>query len=237
MSLKPKTVESASQKKPNNLLVLGVIVAVVVIAAVVMIVLSMSNTTALSSDALSDIPRNRADDGAFVLGNPEAPITVIEFADFFCPACQQYKSDINTLIENEVKAGRAKFEYRMIVTAGGANMTYAGQMAECADELRPGSFWEAYEVLYDMASRNAFGNNASSVFAERMGLEVGELIACTRDSDQVDIDSRYARSLGVSSTPTVLVKIGDGTPQEIPGGRNYNFLKAFIDTASSVIPQ
>src|SRR4051794_33993937 len=43
------------------------------------------------TDIYSDIPQSRTEDGAFVLGDPDAPITIIEFLDWGCPHCQAYK--------------------------------------------------------------------------------------------------------------------------------------------------
>lgn len=229
-----KTTAAAPRGKANTLPVLIAIIALAAVAVVVLIAYSLSNRVGLDTDLVASIPQSRGADGAFILGDPAAPITIVEFADYFCPACQQYKPQINQLIEEDVATGRAKLEFRMLITAGGENMRYAGQMAECSEELKPGSFWVAYENLYEMAITNNFGRNAAQTFADRMGLNAGDLISCTRTSDQIEIDQRYARSLGVSSTPTVLFRIGDGTPQPIPGNRDYPSLKAVIDAAQGL---
>ena len=57
----------------------------------------------------ADIPQSRTEDGAFVLGDPDAPVTIVEFADFMCPHCQAYQTTVNRFIEQYVATGQAKF--------------------------------------------------------------------------------------------------------------------------------
>ncbi|MGQ9910017.1 MAG: thioredoxin domain-containing protein [Candidatus Flexifilum sp.] len=67
---------------------------------------------------LASLPQSRTPDGGFVLGDPDAPITIIEFADWACPHCQDYHTTISALIADQVAAGRAAFEFRILPTAG-----------------------------------------------------------------------------------------------------------------------
>lgn len=220
---------STPQNKNMMYAVFG-IVGIVALVGIGLIVLNLSNTIGFDTDKFASIPQTRGEDGAFILGDPNAPIKIIEFADFLCPACQQFKPEINRLIENEVAQGKAQLEYRMIITAGGEAMRYAGQMAECSEELRPNSFWIAYENLFDMAVKRQLTLDSSSEFANRMDLNQAELINCTRTADQVQTDIRFASSLGVNSTPQIWFQIGDSRPQPVPTGRTYESIKALIDT-------
>ena len=51
----------------------------------------------------SGIPQTRSDDGAFVLGEADAPITIVEFADFLCPHCQTYHATMQKVIVRGLK--------------------------------------------------------------------------------------------------------------------------------------
>jgi len=231
---KTKNTPATTTQNKNMVYALGGIIGLALLVAVGFIVLNASSTIGFDAGKFADIPQSRGADGAFQLGNPDAPIKIIEFADFLCPACQSFKPEINTLIENEVAEGRALFEYRMVITAGGETMRYAGQMAECAEILQPGSFWVAYENLFDMGVKNQLTLNSSDIFAQRMGLNQGELISCTRTADQIQTDIRYASSLGVDSTPQVWIQVGDSRPQPLPGPRTYEGIKAVIDTFATL---
>lgn len=222
--------KKTNQQQQNMLIIGGIIVAAVVVA-IIAIVVSSNSSSSLDVDTFADIPKSRTDDGAQVLGNPDAPVTIVEFADFNCPACQQYKPTMNQFIEEIVKEGDAKLEFRMLVTAGGPASEYAFKLAECADEIKEGSFWEVHEIMYDMAIRGQLTLDSASTFAERIGIDQGELITCSRDANQVNTDARFANSLGVSSTPTVLIRYGDGRPQPLPYGRNFDGLARAVEEA------
>ncbi len=221
-------------RNKNMVYVLGGIIGLAILVAVSFIVLNASSTIGFNPQKFTNIPQSRGADGAFQLGNPDAPVKIIEFADFLCPACQSFKPEINRLIENEVAQGRALFEYRMVITAGGDVMRYAGQMAECAETLKPGSFWVAYETLFDMGAKNQLTLNASNTFAQRLGLNQSELISCTRTAKQIQTDIRYASSLGVTSTPQVWIQISGDRPQPLPGPRTYEGIKAVIETFTTL---
>ncbi len=231
---KTKNTPVVAAQNKNMIYAVGGIVGLAVLVAFGFILLNASTSIGFNTSKFAEIPQGRAEDGAFQLGNPDAPIKIIEFADFLCPACQSFKPEINRLIENEVAAGNALLEYRMVITAGGEAMRYAGQMAECSETLQPGSFWVAYENLFDMAVKNQLTLDSSAAFAQRMGLNQGELISCTRNARQIQTDIRYASSLGVDSTPQVWIQVGEGRPQPLPGPRTYEGIKAVIDTFQSL---
>lgn len=111
------------------------IVIVIAVAAVGALILISGRTTASNID-FSAMQPSRAEDGGFVLGNPDAKVTIIEFADFGCPHCQEYKPTIDDFIKNYVQTGKAKFEFRIFPTAGGAMTEFAGRIADCIDQQR-----------------------------------------------------------------------------------------------------
>gem|GEM_PF-6126817 len=43
------------------------------------------------SEIFASLPQSRTEDGGFVVGKPEAPITIVEFVDYACPHCQTYR--------------------------------------------------------------------------------------------------------------------------------------------------
>jgi protein-disulfide isomerase len=107
-----------TQLKQNRpLLIVAVVAVVAVVAIVVWQLLAVAPSDSSPFARYTAIPQNRLEDGGFVLGNPEAPITVIEFADFACPHCQEYSPAIHDLIDEFVATGKAKLEYRMFISA------------------------------------------------------------------------------------------------------------------------
>lgn len=220
------------------LIVVGTVIVMAIAGAGLAIALS-GNTSSTSVDAAfyDDIPKSRTEDGAFVLGNPDAPFTVVEFSDFLCPHCQDYEPVIDQFIRDYVATGKAKFEYRMLPAVDPTNSYYTAQLAECANTLKPGSFWVAHDVMFDLTTNSRFNPTTTPrTFADRMGIEYGDLLQCSTTAEQVFTDRSVAQKMEVSGTPAVLVRYGDGDMQWISGkpergAPQYDMLAALADAA------
>jgi protein-disulfide isomerase len=223
--------EQATASRQRNLYILGGIVAVVLVAFVVIILIT--NRSSANLERYAGIPQSRTADGAFVLGNPDAPITLIEFADFTCSVCQTQKPTTDQFIEQFVATGKAKFEHRTLMTAGGPVTGYAAQLAECAEAQRPGAFWEAYEVLYEFGSRGAatYNNDMARPFAERLNLNLAQLLNCVGSARQIDKDQAFAQRYGISATPNFLIRYGDNNIQPYNGGRDIEDFAVLVEAA------
>ncbi|MCY3832027.1 MAG: thioredoxin domain-containing protein [Chloroflexi bacterium] len=200
----------------TKLLLVAVVVVAVIVAAL-LVVLSSQSSFSQSSYDYSGIPQSRQADGGFVLGDPAAPITIVAFEDFLCGHCQRYKATVDQLISQYVAKGMARFEYRFtpVVEPQGYSRTTA-ELAECAEILRPGSFWNAHDRLFELASARRFNDSSARSFAEVMDMPYADLLACSADASQVDIDLQLATQLEVRGTPTVFFRLGDGMPQLTP---------------------
>lgn len=239
MSTKNDVIRS-DPRVQQSYLIIGAIVIIAAIAAGAAIFVS-SSTSVVSSDAgrYANIPQSRTADGGFVLGNPDAPITVVEFADFLCPHCQAYSPTISRFIDEYVATGKAKFEYRMLPTGAGGELSfYAARLAQCSDIMKPGSFWQAHDILFELASASRFSAATARTFAERMGLDYAQLLTCTQDrnTNQVITDQRLAGQVGVQGTPAMLIRRADGQlvwPSGSPtrGAPSYQELELWVQFA------
>jgi protein-disulfide isomerase len=163
----------------------------------------------------SEVPQSRTEDGAFVLGNPDAPITIVEFADFMCPHCQVYHETTGQIIEAYVATGMAKFEYRFFPVVDPNLSALTASMAECAGIMETGNFWHAYDVMYDLTS-TGFNGLTPFTFAARAGINYDDMATCVEETaGQVAIDTDVGHAVGVSGTPTVMVRYGDGDLEPI----------------------
>src|SRR5437879_9948193 len=80
------------------------------------------------------------------LGNRNAKVTVVEFADFRCPFCDQfYKQTLPSLKKDYIDTGKVQFAFRHFQFLGPASIT-AGNAAECANEQD--KFWDMHDYLY-----------------------------------------------------------------------------------------
>ena len=168
------------------------------------------------------VEMTRTADGAFIMGDADAPVTIVEFADFACPHCQAYRPALSQFVETFVETGQAKLEFRFFPTAGGELTVLAGHAAECADELSPGAFWQAHDLLYTYATSSRYDAQIPERLAEDLGLDADALLACLETADQVERDVALAREYGISGTPAVLIRYGDGMAQFIEfDGQTY----------------
>lgn len=210
---KPKKKNDGGNSR--QMIIIGVIAAAVVVAIAAIVISSSGAAITSSNINFDEIPQFRRDDGGFVLGDPDAPVTIVAFEDFLCPHCQTYKPTIDAFIEEYVATGQAQLEYRMMPAVDPTYSGVAASLAECAEILEPGSFWEAHNILFQIASSERFhdSNNSPQDFANAIDINYGELLRCVDDADQYRTDAQLAQSNGVTGTPTVLVRINNGPLQ------------------------
>jgi protein-disulfide isomerase len=91
--------------------------------------------------------RAEVSNGSFpAIGKADAPITIIEFADFQCPFCEKYFTDIQKqLIKDYVDTGKAKFYFRNFAFLG-ADSNALAEASFCANEQ--GKFWAYNNFIY-----------------------------------------------------------------------------------------
>jgi protein-disulfide isomerase len=236
MTTQQRRLPASPARQQRQLLIIGAIVVVAVVAVIAAI--ALSGTLSSSEIDYSAIPQSRTEDGAYVLGSPDAPVTIIEFADFACPHCQDYHGTVQQFIKDYVQTGKAKFEYRSFPTAGGALTDFASRVLECADNESPGAFWKGYKLFYDLAMTARFTDDIGRVAAREFGLNYADVLDCTNTAQQVRTDVNFGTSMGVSGTPAVMMRVNDGDAQWITyNGVTYsrgsvpgNVLAAVVDS-------
>lgn len=184
--------------------------------------------------AYAGVYQGRTEDGAFILGDPEAPITIIEFADFMCPHCQNYESTVQAFIEEMVVTGQARFEYRMLPTQTLSPLV--ARVSECAGTQYAGGFWPVHAELFRLASSGQVTQDLARTIANHFDLDHAALLACVDTAQQVEIDTDYAVLMGVSGTPAIRVRYGDSPAQAISeqyarGGVPLDVLRSVVQAA------
>lgn len=184
------------------------------------------------AEFFAPLPVERLEDGGFVLGNPQARVTIILFTDWYCPACQQYKPTIDQFLRDYVATGQARLELRTLPTAGAnasPNTAQVANLLECVNEQKPGTYFYASEVAFELILSGNTGADFSRGLTDRTGVDLAELLRCTQDVSQEAADLRLARDLNVSSTPTVLYRVDGGRPQALHD-RSMQGIAAIIDS-------
>ncbi|MDO8600835.1 MAG: DsbA family protein [bacterium] len=149
------------------------------------------------------------DDTDPFLGNPDAPVTIVEFSDFQCPFCGRFFETVEPqIIEKYVKTGKVKFVYRDFAFLGDESV-WAAEAAKCAHEQ--GKFWQYHDYLFNHQqgeNGGAFSKANLKLFAQSVGLDTGAFNSCFDSGKylaEVQKDTADGRALGVSGTPTNFV--------------------------------
>ena len=156
-------------------------------------------------------------------GDLNAPVTIMEFADFQCPACQQYYQQVEPLIQTEfIATGKAKFAYYDFpLVDAHPNAFLAARAARCANDQQ--KFWEYHDMLFRNQNRWAGDPNPTGTFedyADDLGLDGGTFQACLRSDQHADVitaSMELGRQMQVPGTPTLMLTTGRGMGRRVSG--------------------
>ena len=163
-----------------------------------------------------------------VKGNPNAPITIIEFSDFQCPFCASFFLETLPLIEeNFIEKGIVKLVYRDFpIDSIHPNARPAHIASECADEQD--KFWEYHDLLFEKQSEwNRLNSTNLDIllkqYASDLELQSSSFESCLNSpaiADEVNNDVLESLNYGVTGTPSFFignerdgfVKVGGAQP-------------------------
>ncbi len=156
-------------------------------------------------------------------GNPNAKITLVEFADYQCPHCKDAGPVVKKLLEQYGEQVRLVFR-DFPINQSGISRTIA-EAAVCADQQ--GMYWPFHELAF---SRQAYLKSVTAeMLATELGMNIDALNSCLKTGKaqaQVAASADEARELGVSSTPTFFV---NGRPLPHSHGDLGTDISALID--------
>lgn len=146
------------------------------------------------------------------LGDPEAPIAVVEFSDFGCPYCGAFARETFPVLYREyIATGKVRWKYVPFTLKSFPNGEEAALAAECAAEQGTEAFWKMHDHLY--ARQQEWKADRSpqarfSAYARALGLEEERFSTCLRtgaSATRVGRNNTAASLLNVRSTPTFFV--------------------------------
>ncbi|MGP3977228.1 DsbA family protein [Streptomyces sp. 8N114] len=180
-----------------------------------------SDDTAAGDPALLKLARRTADD-PFARGDKDAPVVMIEYADFGCSFCGKFARDTEPkLVKKYVEKGLLRIEWRNFPVFGKSSERAA--LASYAAGQQ-GRFWQFYDAVYaDKGNeKSAFTTGQLHELAEQAGVKDLGRFDRDRASEaarkQLKKDSTEAYGLGASATPAFLVNgqpIAGAQPDEV----------------------
>jgi protein-disulfide isomerase len=198
--------EQARERRTRRLWQLGAAVATAAAVVIIAIVVSSAGKSKVSAPTIfSGIPQH-----GNVLGNPNAPVTMTEFADLQCPYCRDYTlQTLPQLVQDYVRSGKVRMEFRDLAFLGKDSVA-AGRHAAAAGQQN--KLWNFIDVFYN----NQGTENTDYVtdafltkIANGAGVDPAKMLA---DRQDPKIDTAIAKAqqdaqqAGVNSTPTFIVQ-------------------------------
>ena len=219
----------ADRARKRRLLLIGGAIAVALIVAIGLIwtTRDSSNLPGLheaDAAALASIPT----DGR-VIGDPDAPVHLVEYGDYQCPACASFQeSSFPTLLSDYIATGKVSFEFRDLAFIGDDSVT-AAEAAACS--IDQDGFWLYHDTIYD----NHYGENLGNLSKSRL-LEMAKLSGLDQDAISSCIDAgttaadvqamhQEATQLGLTSTPSFVLN------GQVVQWQGWDAMKQAIDAA------
>lgn len=189
-------------------------------------------TTPIAVEGLEDVERLVELAQGVTKGDESAPVTIIEFGDFQCPACQMFNTQTKPQMELAyVESGKAKFVYYdWPIIAAHPHAFLAARASRCAADQN--KYWEYHDNLYRNQVRWAGTTNPVGLFvdyAATLGLDRGAFEDCVnsdRHAELVSANLELGNQLGVGGTPTILIEY-NGSVRQV--GNDFGAIREYID--------
>lgn len=172
--------------------------------------------------------------GSPFLGDPSAPVTLVEFGDYQCHFCNVFFHDTKGLIlENYITSGKVRMIFKDFHIVGPDSVD-ASHATHCAGDQ--GMFWEYHDILYaNWAGENtgwASYENLASFASDIPGIDPDAWEQCMTDkphSQKILQSNNDARLLGLTGTPSFFVIGPDGQASTIIGAEPYEKFAGVLD--------
>ena len=169
--------------------------------------------------------------GSPIMGNIDAPITILEWGDYQCTYCYKFhQNTLNIINEEFIKTGKVKIIFKDF-PLNGPDSKLSAEASYCAQDQQ--KYWEYHDELYKNWGGERTGwitREALTKFAQSTELNIEEFNKCLdvhKYQNKVDSIHNFGKEIGIDATPTFLVfndekiiKIRGNQPLEV-------FLKTF----------
>ena len=166
------------------------------------------------------------------LGDPDAPITLVEFTDYQCPFCRRfYINTLSKIKEQYIYTGKVRLVLRDLPLGFHSKARPAAKAAHCAREQ--GKYWEMHDALFEGGGK--LNREDFTQYAEKIGVEDSTFQECMgsdRHKEAIDRDIADAGKASINGTPGFV--LGKTTENEIEGSlisgaQSFSTFKRQID--------
>ena len=208
------------------------------IAAIIAIGIIASYSSTPSETVNLDMGRTHGDVstamGSPILGDPAAPITIVEFGDYQCSSCYNwFHKEKPAIYENYIATGKANLVFVDLAVLG-RDSPIAAQASYCAEDQ--GMYWEYHDLLYNSQEPKIDNGWANSerlkAFAFSLGLDMdlfGSCLDSGKYTKRVQYNVSEAKKHGARATPTFIIVGPDNQQEQFQGGQPYSTFKKIMD--------
>ncbi len=178
-----------------------------------------------------------------ILGNPNAAIKVVEYADLECPHCKTFNNTMHKIMDyyNTNQSGKVAWVYRSFPLASiHSKAPKEAEAAECAaDQGGDSSFFKYIDRVYEVTpGSNNLDLAQLPIIAKEIGLNVDTFNTCLSSGKYTKkIQESYDEAIaaGGQGTPFILVMVGTESVV-LSGNQPYDSMRAAIDTVLEGLP-
>ncbi len=230
--LKAEADSKGGDRRENLTKIVGIVAFLAVVAIAVLVVISLTGNDEPTKEAndvdkmLAGIPQS-----GDILGEPDAPVTLVEFADLQCPACQAASETIiPDVISGPVKDGTAKYEFNNWAILGPDSVTAAKAALAAQEQNRLQQFVENFYANQGLENSGYVTDDFLKEIAEKAGVPDIDKWEADRslpkwDEVLLEVDNQ-ASEAGFSGTPTFAIRNADGSLDQINAQSADDIIKA-----------
>ncbi len=213
----------------------GLIIGVIVVAIVVGITASYSSppTETVNLDMGRTHGSISTAMGSPILGDPSAPITIVEFGDYQCEQCYAWFHETKpAIVRDYIDTGKANLVFVDLAFLG-KDSPRAAQASYCAEDQ--GMYWEYHDLLYNFQEHVDSGwanSERLKAFAGSLGLDLELFESCLdsgKYSKRVQYNIQQASENDVRGTPGFFI-VGPDGQQKIGGAQPFSVFKNVLDS-------
>ncbi len=226
--------------KSQFVLPITIVVAGAMIAGAVFFV-GKSNIKTTGNGATNVTARSYDPKVDHILGNPEAPVKIVEYADLECPYCKTFNATMHQIMDYYGQSGKVAWVYRPFpLTQIHKRAAKEAEAAECAaDQGGDAAFFKYLDQVYAVTpGEDRLDPAELPKIAQQVGLNVDTFNQCLSSgkfTKKVSDSYNEAISLGAQGTPFTLIMVG-ADAVALQGNQPYDSMRTAIDEVLAQVP-
>ncbi|RYL98473.1 DsbA family protein [Sporolactobacillus sp. THM7-7] len=226
-------------RKQRRIVVVSSFLVVFLIAAIVVMI--FRDQTAGNAKPEKQQPTYRTEqtvaiqyNGQPFMGSSNAPVKIVEFADYRCPYCKQFEEKVMPRLQKDyIQTNKASF-YFMNYTILGSGSLLAANAAEEVFHQNPKAFWTFHQTLFKEQGNVKKQWVTKELLTDMVKQSVPSIdvkafqnaLDTQSHKNEIDRDNQMAEDLGVPGTPTLFVN-----GKMVRNALDYDALKEAVDQA------